>query len=153
MCEIDILPGPAAIITRTIDSITKSHSHPPWETKNPFSHLMWNIAPSKITAKMEPVTLVNTPTTNSIPPMNSANAIGSCISGGIPILINHSCQLLSNFFKLCTMNIAPIDALIPQWVMSCTTFPFRTASVFMNERFWNLLKGFYQIKNKIGVIF
>ena len=37
---IDTLPGPAAIMDSTAASITRSHSQPPWETKNPFSHLM-----------------------------------------------------------------------------------------------------------------
>ena len=97
---IDTLPGPITIIDSTAASITKSHSQPPWDTKNPFSHLMWKIAPSKITENITPVILVKIPTIRDIPPMNSANAMGSCISGGIPIPISHSCQLGSNFFKL-----------------------------------------------------
>jgi len=90
MCEIDILPGPAAIIVRTAANIIKSHSHPPSEMKNPFSHLMWNIAPSKITAIIDAATLVNTPTTKHIPPISSANAIGNCSS------YNYCCRTRKN---------------------------------------------------------
>ena len=39
-CEIETRPGPATIIESVTANITKSHSHPPCEIKNPFSHLM-----------------------------------------------------------------------------------------------------------------
>lgn len=39
-CEIETLPRPAAIMERIPANITKSHSQPPCETKNPLSHLM-----------------------------------------------------------------------------------------------------------------
>ena len=41
-------------------------------------------------------------------------AVTYCPLCYMTILISHSCQLGSNFFKLCTMNMAPIVALIPQ---------------------------------------
>ncbi len=81
--------------------------------------------------KIEAVILVNTPTSNIIPPINSARAIGSCISGGRPICISQSCQLGSNFFKLWTRNIEPRAARIPQWAMSCNLFSLNIASANM----------------------
>ena len=75
---------------------------------------MWNIAPNKIIDNIAAEILEKTPTTSNTSPINSSSVIDNCSSGRIHIEINHSCQLGSNFFILCTMNITPIDALIPQ---------------------------------------
>jgi len=45
---------------------------------------MWKMAPSIIIEKIDAVILVRTPVIRKIPPINSARAIGSRISGGRP---------------------------------------------------------------------
>jgi len=66
----------------TAANITRSNSQPvnvlPENLSNPF---IMKIAPSKITAKIELVTLVKIPVIRKIPPRNSTSAIGSCSSG------------------------------------------------------------------------
>ena len=58
---------------------------------------MWNIAPSKITTKIEPVTLVSKLTSNKIPPMRSANAIviiGMGIGVGLQVFLSEKSKTL-----------------------------------------------------------
>ncbi|QLH07066.1 hypothetical protein C5F50_08290 [Nitrosopumilus ureiphilus] len=56
ICEIEILPGPATVIDNTPANMTKSHFHPPSDMKNPFSHLIWKMAPSRIIEKIDAAT-------------------------------------------------------------------------------------------------
>ncbi len=84
---------------------------------------------------MIPVILVRTPVIKKIPPMNSARAIGNCISGGSPaVSTNQPYQLGSNFLILCTRKVAPKTARRPQWVMSCHFVSFRVASTNIERR-------------------
>lgn len=58
---------------------------------------MWDIALSRITAKIEPVNLVSKSASNKIPPMSSANAIviiGMGIGIGLQVFLSEKSKTL-----------------------------------------------------------
>lgn len=118
MCDMEILPGPITMITKQLASNNMSSSVPPRPVKTsaPFTT---KIAPSMITESNDADTLVNPPIINSIPGTNSANAIGNCISAGIPSPDKNSTNPGSNLPKECMMNIIPIVTRTPKCATSC----------------------------------
>jgi len=84
MCASDNLPGPAVIITRAPASNIRSNAYPPFPVK--FAACFTRkIAPNIMIEINDAEILVKTPMINKIPEINSASAIGICISGGSPI--------------------------------------------------------------------
>ena len=83
--EREILPGPLTITTKLAARRIKSNSYPesPVRLVAPFTR---NIAPNITMDNSAPEIRVRTPINRKIPGTNSANAIGICISAGMPIL-------------------------------------------------------------------
>lgn len=116
-CASDILPGPAVIISNAPPNMTRSIAYPPFPVMLEASFTT-NIAPSIIIAITDADSLVNTPMISNIPEINSASAIGICISTGMPRLPSIPANPGLNFPDPCTMKTTPIAALMPQFVIS-----------------------------------
>lgn len=81
-------------------------SIPPWPVML-FNPMTCIIAPAMITEISIPENLVSTPIKMNIPGINSANAIGICISTGNPIIGKKLVNEGSNFSMPCKMKIVP----------------------------------------------
>ena len=84
ICDKDIFPGPATMITNATASKIKSNSIPlsPVMLCAPFT---WNIAPTIIIEIMDAEILFKTPMISNMPGITSANAMIIANSPGIPI--------------------------------------------------------------------
>ena len=92
----EILPGGVMRITNNDASNIKSISIPfsPVILAAPLTR---NIAPNIIIDNTDAEILVKIPEINKMPPINSASAIGICISTGNPIIGKNPAKPASNF--------------------------------------------------------
>jgi hypothetical protein len=86
ICANDILPGPTIITTSDTANRIKSNSIPLSPVKL-WAPLTKKIAPNMIIVIITADNLLIMPKIKKIPGINSANAIGICISIGIPIFV------------------------------------------------------------------
>ena len=113
MCDSETLPGPPATITKHDASNIKSIRYPPSPVRF-WASFTAKIAPIIIIESNDAEILLKTPMINRIPGINSANAIGMCISGGNPKLSkNPPNPGLPSLDMPATIKITPIDDLSP----------------------------------------
>ncbi len=117
MCESDILAGPMTIIKSATASKINSNSTPPFPVML-SAPLTWKIAPSIIIEINDAVSLLKIPPIKKIPGINSANAIGICISTGSPIFGKKFANPASSFDNPCRMKIMPNVDLKPTKTIS-----------------------------------
>ena len=121
ICASEILPGPAIIITIDDASKIKSSSTPPSPVKL-WAPLTKKMAPNIMIDINDADNLLRTPITNKIPGINSAKAIGICISAGNPMfdkkLVNQGLNLPIPW----TIKITPIADLMPIKTTSLSSF-------------------------------
>ena len=75
--------------------------------------------------------LLRTPKTKKIPGINSANAIGICISAGMPMFVKKFTNPGLNLDIPCTIKIMPMADLKPMKTTSFRIFPLISAEVTM----------------------